>query len=292
MGYDSAMTAATLIRTTLALVIFISLEALAQPIERKVERIDLTLSNGTIHNALISTPATVANQLPLIILMGGFNTGEKALKLLREDINAIFATTDYPYKSPHNRSFVKDLGQIPQIKRAVGNADLAIDALIETLKKDRRVDADKMIFVGASFGAPFTITAGVRNPALDALVLIHAFGRVPSAITRQLTNSWGEWSYPIAWALGKIAWIYLDYEAPESEVLKLHPHQEVLYIYSDADEQLPLDSIETLQSALKNSPATVTLTKNRGGHLGPGKTEMISELMDISLAWLRENNLL
>lgn len=262
------------------------------PARRIVERIELQLADGTSHTALLSFPENSHGALPALIVLGGFDTGEKSLELLREDLNVVYATTDYPYKAPNERGFLSDLREFPAIRSAVFRMDLAVDALIATLQKNPRIDREKVSIVGASFGAPFAITAAVRNVELDGVVLIHAFGRVDLAITRQLVNKWGAWSCPISWVLGHAAWIYLGYYDPEVESQKLHPRQKVLYIHSEADEQLPPESIERLKAALVSSRAEITTAKSRGGHLGPGKFEMIDELMEMSLGWLDHRGLL
>lgn len=259
---------------------------------RAVERAELLLADGSRHHALLSLPQNLKSRLPVIFVLGGFDTGEKSISLLPDNSDVIYATTDYPYKSPQERSFVKDLKQIPAIRKAVHKADLAVDALIKKLLSDPRVDSKRLIMVGASFGAPFTITAAVRNPELSGVVLIHAFGRLDRAIEQQLVNEWGGWSRPLARILGWSAWNYLSYKEPEKELRNLHAHQKVLYIYSTEDDQLPKISIESFQAGIRESPAKFTTVTNTGGHLGPGKNEMIAELVAISMKWLKSENLL
>jgi predicted esterase len=259
---------------------------------RAIEHIELSLRDGTQHTAVLSFPERSRAPLPVIVVLAGFETGAEALGLLRPDVNAIYVATDYPYKAPNERGVVKDLRELPAIKKAILRTDLALDALIEKLRRDPRVDARKITVVGASFGAPFAITAAVRNPAITGVILIHAFGRVDLAFAEQLMNEWGRWSYPFAWSLGKLAWGYLGYEAPEDEARKLKPHQHVFYIHADADEQLPCESIVSLQDALAKSQAQVTTARSQGGHLGPGKMQMIDALMAVSLEWLKDHRLL
>ncbi len=255
---------------------------------RKSERVAIGLSDGTAHSVVLSIPEKANRPLPVLMVLGGFDTGEKSVTLLKQDTEAIYATVDYPYKAPNERGFVKDLKQISSIKKAVHRTDLAVDAMIEKLQADPRVDPKKMVFVGASFGAPFAITAAVRNSSLNGLILIHAFGKVGSAIEQQLVNEWGSWSRPISWALGSLAWNYLDYPEPEVEAQKLHTHQKVFYVYSDADDQLPCGSVVAMHESLAKSPANITTAKNLGGHLGPGKKSMIDDLMRVSMIWLKD----
>ncbi|MDZ4661062.1 MAG: hypothetical protein SGJ18_05525 [Pseudomonadota bacterium] len=243
------------------------------------ERLELSMSDGTRYTALLTLPKKTDLPLPVLIVLGGFDTGEKSLEQLPVDLNAIYATVDYPYKAPNQRSFLADLKEIPEIKKAIHRVDLCVDALIEKLRIDPRVNKNRMIFAGASFGAPFAITAAVRNSEIDGILLIHAFGKVESAITQQLVNKWEWWSYPIAFLLGHITWDYLAYKDPETEVRKLHSHQQVLNLYATEDEQLPIQSIQSLQTALSESPAQVTSQKAEGGHLGPGKKEVFSSVI-------------
>lgn len=279
-----------LVRSILVSLLLLSLTPDAKA--RVNERFETVLSDGTKHSALLSIPESLKKPLPVLIVLGGFDTGEKAISLLPDDDRVIYATTDYPYKKPHERNFVKDLGQIPAIKKSVQRVDLAVDALIKKLLNDQRIDSSKMTMVGASFGAPFTITAAARNSQLSGVVLIHAFGKVHRAIEQQLVNEWGGWSRPLAFVLGWAAWRYLDYSSPEHELLKLHSHQKVLYIYSTEDDQLPQISIDSFREGLAKSQAEVTSVTNTGGHLGPGKDEMIKELVDLSMNWLKAKSLL
>lgn len=259
---------------------------------RSIERVLLKLADATTHTAILSFPEKRASRLPAVIVLGGFETGEKSLDFMREDLDIIYATADYPYKAPKQRNLVQSLRQIPAIRRAIRQTDLIVDALIDRLQNDPRVDSDRMTFVGASFGAPFAITAAIRKPEIDGIVLIHAFGRGDLVVARQLANAWGKWSCPFSWLLGKVAWALLNYSAPELDVLALRPHQKVLCIYSEVDEQLPDESIRSLLEGLHQSAAQVTILKTTGGHIAPDKNAMIEQLMDDSLEWLKGRNLL
>jgi dienelactone hydrolase len=259
---------------------------------RRSERIELLLADGTRHTARLSLPEQERTRLAAVIVLAGFETGEKSVELLRDDLDVIYATIDYPYKAPEARGLVRDLKEVPAIKKAVHRADLVLDALISKLETDPRVDMKKISIVGASFGAPFALAAAARNAVIGGVILVHAFGRVDLAIERQLANEWGSWSRPVAWLLGKAAWFYLDYREPEVTAENLNAHQRVFFIFSETDEQLPCESIASLLEGLKRSPAQVTAARSSGGHLGPGKIEMIDLLIKASLEWLKSQQLL
>lgn len=259
---------------------------------RRSERIELLLADGTRHTARLSLPQQERTPLAAVIVLGGFETGEKSVELLRDDLDVIYATIDYPYKAPETRGIVRDLKEIPAIKKAVHRADLALDALISKLETDPRVDAKKLSIVGASFGAPFALAAAARNALIGGVILVHAFGRVDLAMARQLANEWGSWSWPMAWLLGKAAWFYLDYREPEVMAEELNAHQRVFFIFSETDEQLPCESIASLLEGLKRSSARVTIARSTDGHLGPGKIKMIDAMTEASIDWLKSQDLL
>src|SRR5688500_14551606 len=106
----------------LVLILLLELIVLTRADARTVDRVELTLDDGSKHHALLSFPEKARRLLPVFIVLVRFDTGEKSISLLPDDPNVVYATTDYPYKSPHERSFVKDLKQVPQIKKAVHRA--------------------------------------------------------------------------------------------------------------------------------------------------------------------------
>ena len=80
----------------------------------------LESSSGLMVRMRVSRPATAAGEtLPVIIVMGGENTGKDAVDLLGDADGIAFAAIDYPYDGDRDLDgFWKSIYAVPDVQRA------------------------------------------------------------------------------------------------------------------------------------------------------------------------------
>jgi dienelactone hydrolase len=260
--------------------------------KRISKNLDIELAKSQSVPGLVTYPAEVQSPLPAIVLLGGFDTGVRAVDLLPQDAPAIYASLDYPYKPSEDRSFLGAFKEIFEIKKAIANTDMALDRLVAELKKNALVDPSKIVLVGGSFGAPFALSAVRRDSEINYLILVHAFGKPDAVIQKELEHHWGAHSRPLAFMLGKLLWAFLSRVSPEAEAKNLKRNQNVLSISAESDKALPQVAINALNAGLKESPAQVEFYISPGGHVHPRNFELQRQLLEKSFDWLKEKKVL
>lgn len=248
----------------------------------------LSLSDGypvkvTISKRVVSKE----DKYPVLIIFGGFTTGDESLGLVKINHSSILATFDYPYKSPQNRGFFTDLSELPKLSKTLKRTDEGVRKLVKYLVKRKDVDVTRIAIVGVSFGAPIALYAGAVNPEISAIVMAHGFAKVDKAISKQLANVWcPKFMCEVgAFLAGKAAWWALDYHEPV-EVLKSYPAKPLLIIYPEKDDQVPKESIESLISSAKRSNALTRFVKSKGSHITTSNKKVLQELVLETSNWL------
>lgn len=244
------------------------------------------LEDGQIIQAKSKVFGSSNKTAPLVIILGGFETGMNAVDLLNTHQHIEAVSIDYPYKSPHNRSFINSLTEIFKIKLALKQTDLALLHIVsESIKQHPE---RKICVVGVSFGVPFAINLASTHSSVNHLILAHGFAKVEKAIEAQLTHAFKESKFKQLFSpiLANIAWYLLNYPKPENLAKKLK-NKNILFIEPEADDIVPASSIEALKEALSNTNNKVEYYKTMGGHITPHRKSVLNEIIQQSEIWLK-----
>lgn len=259
------------------------------------EHHELRLASGRELQVELRLPSqSKAHSLPAVLLFGGFETGARAADLLGPKLPFLLATFQYPFEPQRKLGLSKALKLLPEARRAVRDTIAGIPALVDYLKTRPEVDPNRIIFVGASFGAPFVSIVAPDRPDARGIILAHGFGDIPGTIAFRLEAEWGH-GLLSAWAAAfaaKFLWWYADVPAPEKKLRELGPRQKVLLMTADNDEMLPKKSVDVLREALRASKASWKEKSFPGTHLRPDEKELIKKLLAESERWMREEGLM
>jgi dienelactone hydrolase len=277
--------------------ILLSLALLGAWSARALERTAIMIEGKpAVEGVLVAGPD---KKQPIVVLLGGFETGKNAVDLVRDTPEFAFASLDYPFKL--EGKWTKDviLQRGKELRRALQATREALCPFLDRLRADPRVDAEKMILLGASFGVPYALYAAKDCAPVRALILVHGFGDLPGTLayrlktSRRFARDFGEtWRSIFANTLGQVAWRLLDLPKPEKVARQLPRELPVLWLEASDDEMIPESSKAALREALAEDRTLLDTQVMKGRHLHPGDTAMIKDIIARSRKWLVERKIL
>ncbi len=262
------------------------------------ERVRLGTSDGLSVNVIVRTPDDIvdgdiapelgADELgrhPLVLILGGHRTGERAALLVGDTRGAVVAAMGYPYDGPADISGLAVLRHVPRIRRALLDTPPAIQLALDYLLSRPDVDPTRVELVGVSFGAPFAVVAAALDQRVTRLWLIHAAGRPYTLLEHNLERS-VPYAAPRA-LVAAVANIVIAGPrlAPEVWVPHVAPRPVIMINASD-DERLPREAVETLYANALEPKEQIWLS---GRHVHPAHEEVVRQLVDVVLSRAAED---
>lgn len=283
----------------MTLLTFSSVPIEASPLEFEQRISAVSLQDGTVLQARLWVPQHPKGPFPLVFILGGFRTASGVLELISKDLPQSFPTAlvsfDYPFELPKKFRFPQSLAAAPEAKKTILNTIEGIQKTLKVLEAQSipQLDFDRVVLIGASLGAPFTLIAAAQNPKLKYLVQVHGFARAKTTIAHQFSKKWtpryGSWTKPFAKALAFAAWTYLGLEPIEEYAKRLTSNQSVLVIQAENDSRIPQESSRALLDSLRFSQANVQALTLPGDHVQPGKPKMIQNILDLTIEWIQSS---
>lgn len=246
------------------------------------ELVELASTSGLRVELAIKRPVgpAPARGRPVALLLGGLETGRKALRFVPDTRGAIAVALAYPYEGPRKPKGLAVLGVVPQARAALYDTTPAIRLALDWIVAQPGVDATRVELVGVSLGAPFACIAGALDERVARVWAIHGGGDAPALIDAGLKRrmSFG----PARWIVARAAWIVAGGPplAPERWVGRIAPRPFVQVAARD-DERIPRASIDALFDAARE-PKELVWTE--GGHVDTDKERIARELVDLVLA--------
>jgi dienelactone hydrolase len=281
---------ATLLFILNALILFTNSQAGTIPMYRQTTQVQLSPGLKTEATLLIPTKLKPGEKVPGVMIFGGFESAARVLELIQPETPVVLASFDYPYSAPRVFKFPDSLKTAPEAKLLFPRTLDGIHSLVDELLRRPEVDPNRILIVGASFGAPFAVAAAERDPRIRDIALLHGFGKIPETVEHVIDRSWsrkfGVWARPLAWLSSRLGWIYLNLDPPENSARKLRPDQNVLMITALEDSFIPRESSDSLWNAISSSRTRHSRILMQGDHLMPGSEALIRELMRKVQAWL------
>ena len=133
--------------------------------------IRLQSSTGLEVDMRVLRPAVdIGEKVPLVLILGGQETGKDAVELLGDADGIAFAAIDYPYDGDRDLDgFWKSIYAVPAVQRAFLDSPPAVSLALTWLLQQDWIDSERVELAGVSLGVPFALAAG----AVDELSLIH-----------------------------------------------------------------------------------------------------------------------
>jgi dienelactone hydrolase len=244
----------------------------------------LRSSNGlSVRLALkrpLEPPGAPAPLRPLIVLLGGQETGLKALDLVAETRGTIVAVVGYPYDGPRKPSALEFVAAIPGMRRAILDTPAALQLALDWLIEQPGVDRARIELCGVSLGAPFACVAGALDQRFTRVWSIHGAADPRALLEHSLRTRVG-WA-PLRELVAGILYVLADGPsvAPERYVGRIAPRPFVM-LNAEADERLPREAVLKLFEAAREPKELLWLP---GQHVLPKRTEIVRQLVDLVLA--------
>ena len=255
----------------------------------------ITLDSGREVAARLRRDAPSKQPQPALILLGGFQRGGGAIDLVKTELPVIWVGMDYPYDPPRKFIFPGSLRFLPDFSTAVDETLEALRKLVATLRARPDVDAERIVIIGASAGAPFA-TIAAAQAQIPGVIIVQGFGDLPGVVAHQFVLRWqpryGDWVVrPAHWLAHLLVW-GLGLPHPEAYAAQYTADQQVLFIDAVDDERIPASATELLWSAIEATPADAQRRSLDGGHLSGEGDPLIDEMLRVGTQWMQAQGLL
>ncbi len=248
------------------------------------ELVELTSSSGLVVELAVKRPVGDAptGGRPVALLLGGIETGRKALRFVPDTRGSIAVALSYPYRGPRKPKGLAVIGAAPRIREALRDTTPAIQLAADWILARADVDRSRVELVGVSLGAPFACIAGALDERFTRVWAVHGGGDGPAMLDAGLRKRIG--FGPARWIVARAGWIAAGGPplAPERWVGGIAPRPFVLVAAND-DERIPRASTDILFAAARE-PKELVWTG--GGHVDTDKERIARELVDLVLARL------
>lgn len=245
------------------------------------EHVVLLSTSGLRVELAVKRPVGAAPEggRPVALLLGGLETGRKALRFVPDTRGSVAVALSYPYAGPKKPKGLDAVGAIPTIRAALRDTAPAIRLAADWILAQDGVDATRLELVGVSLGAPFACIAGALDARFSRVWAVHGGGDGASMIDAGLRRKIA--FAPARWLVAQAAWITAGGPplAPERWVGRIAPRRFVQVAARD-DERIPRSSTDLLFTAA-GEPKELVWTE--GGHVDTDKERIARELVDLVL---------
>jgi hypothetical protein len=246
-----------------------------------VQPVRLVAASGLEVDLLLKRPPDdgAAERRPLVVLLGGHNTGREAVRLIPATRGTVVAALNYPYHGEHRVKGLEVVRYVPAIRTAILDTPPAVMLALDYLTARPDVDTAQVEGVGVSLGAPFMVIAGALDPRFSRIWSVHGSGGAYGPLEHNLRRSIP--LGPARAAVAGLASLLISGPrlAPENWVGRIAPRPFVMVNARD-DERLPRPFVERLYERAREPKTIMWLP---GGHVR-SRTEVVRPLVDTVLA--------
>ena len=119
----------------------------------------------------------IGQKVPLVLILGGQETGKDAVELLGDADGIAFAAIDYPYAGDKDLDgFWKSIYAIPDVQRAFLDSPPAVSLALTWLLQQEWIDGERAELAGVSLGVPFALAAGAVDERFSRVWMLHGGG--------------------------------------------------------------------------------------------------------------------
>lgn len=244
----------------------------------------LTDNLGRVTEGYLSFPDTFAGQLPAVLILGGHGTGARAVELVKLSRPAVLCGLNYPAIPEHRVHPLKIPSLLFALDSLVTDAVAMAFTAIDYLLTRPEVDPDRLTVLGASFGVPFAVIAGLDS-RVGGMALVYGGADMERIIewnVRRRIKS-GLLRKSGCYLLGTFTAAY----EPSRYLARFAPRP-VLLINGSDDTKIPLESAKLLYRSAGFPKEQLWLS---GGHIHPSNSELIGELTSAISDWMEHHGL-
>jgi len=239
----------------------------------------LVSTSGLEVELLVRRPANTAEPMPLVLLLGGLNTGKDAARLIEADRPVVVAALSYPTRLVKLRSGFGIFSDVAEARRAILDTPAAVLLALDHLVEEDYVDPSRIELVGVSLGAPFAVIAGALDPRIRRVWSIHGGGDPAAMIDKGLEEDIG--FGPARWAVAGLAaqLAHTSSIAPERWVGRIAPRPFIM-VNAEHDERIPKACVDALFNAAGEPRELIW---DPGAHIDVDRDARLRGLTDLVL---------
>lgn len=217
--------------------------------------------------------------MPVVLLLGGHETGRDAVSVVGDPGELVVVALDYPYHGPKRlKDISAALRSVPAIQRGLLDTPPAVSLAMDWLSRQSYVDPRQAELMGISLEVPFAAVAGALDSRFRRVWLVHGGvdnrawlanrleGRIRNATLR---NSVAAMLHLLAYGASFKTDEWAAQIAPRT----------VIIVGAARDEEMPAASVKRLYAAA-HEPKELLWTD--GGHIRPDRTEIVRQLLDLA----------
>ncbi|MEE4143765.1 MAG: hypothetical protein V2I26_03120 [Halieaceae bacterium] len=250
----------------------------------EVREYRLFSDSGLIADIAVRHPDQGHAHRPLLLVMGGQETGRAAVDVIPDSHGATVAAISYPFGVVPHRSLAQVFLALPRIQQGIFDTPAAaLLALDYLLSPESGINPGRVELAGISFGAYLASVPAVLDPRIERLWLIHGGGAPADVIDHGLEKriSIAPLRRAISEYLAAVAGaVHLG---PELWAGSISPRPTVL-VHALRESSLPPSAIRALERAV-NPPMEILYTP--GKHVHPERPEVVKAISDLMLQRLR-----
>ncbi|MFQ5600926.1 MAG: alpha/beta hydrolase [Candidatus Krumholzibacteriia bacterium] len=232
--------------------------------------------------ATLRVPKLGSGPYPALVILGGLDTGRRAVQLLAPELPYAVAALDYAYTGPRKMRLGAFLVHAPGIHRDLQRTGVALRDLVRYVAARPEVDASRVYIIGASLGVPLSCAVAAAQPPAGLAVLFGFADHktllehrlrpyVGSAAVRHRLATWG-------------ALLTAGFEVTHS--LPKLCGTPVLVVSSPEDLDLPPSSVEAVWESTCEPRRRIDVG---GGHIRAHRDDAILEQVTAAVhSWLQE----
>lgn len=242
------------------------------------QTVRVTDRDGRAVDFRVVRPARPDRPLPLVVILGGLETGSHAVDLVGDPGRMAVAALEYPYAGPrHPRGWREVLATVPLAQQALLDTPPAVSLAVDWLTRQPWIDRRRIELVGVSLGVPFAAAAGALDHRFGRVWLIHGAAGNRDLFEHSLCSRIAS---PFLRARAADLLYLLSY-GPTLEPARWVPRiapRPVIVIGAADDERLPREGTEALFAAAR-PPRELLWTQGR--HLEPGRAAILGEIVTL-----------
>ncbi|NIL94160.1 MAG: DUF3014 domain-containing protein [Woeseiaceae bacterium] len=250
-----------------------------RPIDRSYS-VRLRSSTGLEVNMRVLRPEVdVGDKVPLVLVLGGQETGKDAIDLLGNADGIAFAAIDYPYYGDKDLDgFWKSIYAVPDVQRAFLDSPPAVSLALTWLLEQDWIDPERAELAGVSLGVPFALAAGALDERFSRVWMLHGGGDnlawVSHAARRHIDN---DFLRNMTARLALFA-VHGNSFEPQRWIPEIAPRPLIMVAARD-DDYVPREAQIPLEEAAR-SP-NIELIWTDGRHIGPNRGNELQQLLAI-----------
>ncbi|MEJ2531730.1 MAG: hypothetical protein P8Y92_08030 [Halioglobus sp.] len=241
-----------------------------QPDGRLFE-VSLRSSSGLAVELALRMPDQPLPHRPLLVLLGGQETGRAAAEIIPDTHGVVVAALSYPFGSVPHRDGLQLALALGRIQRGILDTPPAVLLALDYLLAHPDLAPERVELAGISFGAYLAAVPAALDQRVDRVWLIHGSGDPAAVLEAGLRKRIS--SQPLRQGVASLlaAAASAQHLSPERWVARITPRPLVV-INATEDSALPPEAVQVLHRALV-PPYEVLWTP--GDHVHPKRPETI-----------------